>query len=156
MFCPVCHDEFRPGFTRCATCGVDLVDSLDDSPTDARGPEEAPDDAPPSDPREPAVNYCGFLDLESAREAKSALARAGLRAEVLIRDADAIGGKEEYWLRVPPSSFARAMAVLGYDESGTAPDDEVGEDEVLCSACGAVVDAEADRCAACGEPFEEA
>ena len=156
MFCPVCHDEFRPGFTRCASCGVDLVASLDGSATAAPEPDQAPDDEPRSDPGEPAVNYCGFLDLESAREAKAALGRAGLRAEVLIRDADGIGGKEEYWLRVPPSSFARAMGVLGYDESGGATGDEAGEDEVLCSACGAVVDAEADRCSACGEPFEEA
>ena len=25
MFCPVCHDEFRPGFTRCEGCDADLV-----------------------------------------------------------------------------------------------------------------------------------
>ena len=33
MFCPSCKDEFRPGFTRCATCNVDLVDSLSDVAT---------------------------------------------------------------------------------------------------------------------------
>ena len=28
MICPVCRDEYRPGFTRCATCDVDLVAEL--------------------------------------------------------------------------------------------------------------------------------
>ena len=29
MICPVCRDEYRKGFTRCATCSVDLVETLD-------------------------------------------------------------------------------------------------------------------------------
>lgn len=28
MFCPQCHAEYRPGFTRCADCDVDLVYEL--------------------------------------------------------------------------------------------------------------------------------
>jgi hypothetical protein len=28
MFCPVCHAEYRPGFTRCSDCQVDLVREL--------------------------------------------------------------------------------------------------------------------------------
>lgn len=28
MFCPKCESEYRPGFSRCADCGVDLVDHL--------------------------------------------------------------------------------------------------------------------------------
>jgi len=27
MFCPVCGDEYRPGFTRCADCGVELTNT---------------------------------------------------------------------------------------------------------------------------------
>ena len=30
MFCPECRDEYRPGFTRCEDCGVDLVEKLPD------------------------------------------------------------------------------------------------------------------------------
>jgi putative signal transducing protein len=30
VFCPKCGDEYRPGFTRCADCDVDLVDKLPD------------------------------------------------------------------------------------------------------------------------------
>ena len=49
MFCPACKTEYRPGFTKCADCGVDLVASLpagdpadateagDDIPTDSEG-----------------------------------------------------------------------------------------------------------------------
>lgn len=32
MFCPQCKSEYRPGFTRCADCGVALVDSLPQEP----------------------------------------------------------------------------------------------------------------------------
>ncbi|MCR4690840.1 MAG: hypothetical protein K5739_05825 [Lachnospiraceae bacterium] len=33
MWCPVCKNEYREGFTHCPDCDVDLVESLDDSPT---------------------------------------------------------------------------------------------------------------------------
>jgi len=47
MFCPACGTEYRPGFTKCADCGVDLVEQLppgrpggdDDVPTDSEGRE---------------------------------------------------------------------------------------------------------------------
>ncbi len=29
MFCPVCGDEYRPGFERCADCSVALVETLE-------------------------------------------------------------------------------------------------------------------------------
>jgi len=33
MFCPRCKAEYRPGFTRCADCDVDLVEGLPDAET---------------------------------------------------------------------------------------------------------------------------
>ena len=27
MFCPVCGDEYQPGFSRCTDCGVDLTEN---------------------------------------------------------------------------------------------------------------------------------
>ncbi len=47
MFCPICKTEYRPGFTKCADCGVALVDHLPaggppadgDVPTDSEGRE---------------------------------------------------------------------------------------------------------------------
>ncbi len=32
MFCPQCKTEYREGFTRCADCDIDLVDSLPPEP----------------------------------------------------------------------------------------------------------------------------
>ncbi len=47
MFCPICKTEYRPGFTKCADCGVVLVDHLpaggppgnEDAPRDSEGRE---------------------------------------------------------------------------------------------------------------------
>jgi len=47
MFCPICKTEYRPGFTKCADCGVALVDHLPaggapgdkDAPRDSEGRE---------------------------------------------------------------------------------------------------------------------
>lgn len=36
MFCPKCKTEYRPGFTRCADCGSDLVDRLPEEPRPIR------------------------------------------------------------------------------------------------------------------------
>ncbi len=33
MFCPNCRCEYREGITRCADCGIDLVDELPELPT---------------------------------------------------------------------------------------------------------------------------
>jgi len=36
MFCPECRAEYRPGFTRCYGCDVDLVQELSESDTRTR------------------------------------------------------------------------------------------------------------------------
>jgi hypothetical protein len=43
MFCPNCGIEYRPGFTRCNDCDVDLVDQLPSADESAEG--EAGDDS---------------------------------------------------------------------------------------------------------------
>jgi hypothetical protein len=37
MFCPNCKAEYRPGFTKCSDCGVDLVEHLSSENLDAGG-----------------------------------------------------------------------------------------------------------------------
>ena len=154
MFCPVCRDEFRPGFTRCRACDVDLVDSLDGpAASDAAGPEIEVERAPAPAaraprPHEQAVNFCGFLSLEDARHAQGQLRGEGIPAEILIRDA--ADGREEFWLRVRPSDFRATQALLGYDET-SAHD----ESTVLCPACETLVPADGDRCPSCGARLEE-
>ncbi len=41
MFCPQCHAEYRPGFTHCTDCDVDLVDTLPSSRGDGGAWETA-------------------------------------------------------------------------------------------------------------------
>jgi hypothetical protein len=41
MFCPQCRAEYRPGFTRCSDCDVDLVEAL--SPSDNSAKNELTD-----------------------------------------------------------------------------------------------------------------
>lgn len=40
MFCPDCRAEYRPGFTHCVDCDVDLVDLLPERHAPEPGPEE--------------------------------------------------------------------------------------------------------------------
>ena len=35
MFCPMCKAEYRPGFTTCSDCEVDLVETLPPDPSDS-------------------------------------------------------------------------------------------------------------------------
>jgi len=117
VFCPSCKDEFRPGFTRCANCDVDLVDDLDQA---AAEPEtEAPVQANPGELRRaPMADYCGFLDLTDARHARDRLRGEGIGADILIRETpestpDTI--HEEFWLRVEAQQHRRAAQLLEAD-----------------------------------------
>lgn len=59
MFCPVCKAEYRPGFTRCADCDVDLVHEL---PAAAMVRHAA---AAPGDPEEDP--FCSFWKGDDPR-----------------------------------------------------------------------------------------
>src|SRR5271170_5693758 len=39
MFCPECQAEYRPGFTRCSDCGLDLVERLEETDVHSNNPE---------------------------------------------------------------------------------------------------------------------
>jgi hypothetical protein len=156
LYCPVCRDEFRSGFTRCRACDVDLVERLDAPeivetpgiPAPARA-ATAPAAHAAGGGHENTVTFCGFLTIEDARHAKAQLGAEGISAEILIKDgADA---REEFWLRVKPSAFRATQELLGYDESTLHE-----EDAVLCSACETLVPADGERCPNCGARFEEA
>ena len=65
MFCPKCKAEYKPGFTHCATCDVDLVETL------------------PQDP-EPAPTYVDYEEiLGTHNPADIALIKSFLDAEGL-------------------------------------------------------------------------
>lgn len=155
MFCPACQSEFRPGFTRCLSCDVDLVDDLSSAPRSAayspRAAERSIEPAPEIEAAE-LVTYCGFFSLEEARGARDELRRNRIRSEVCIREAPAADPSapisEEYWLRLKVSDFRSASKILGYDPA-------VVDAATPCSACGREVGEAEAFCPHCGESFSE-
>ncbi|ANM31507.1 hypothetical protein ABI59_20955 [Acidobacteria bacterium Mor1] len=145
MFCPKCKSEFRAGFERCESCDVDLV-------ADLNAEEEAPRAAEvPVKSTGPALDFCGFLELDEARGAREQLREAGIASEILIRDApgpqgDEIG--EEYWLRCAASDVKHVRNVLGFHDE----DDSAGELEGYCSKCGSQIPDDEPLCVFCGTP----
>jgi hypothetical protein len=154
VFCPECQSEYRAAIRRCADCDVDLVDALGASPEI----EEAPGTRRPSG-TDAMVDYCGFVSLDEARQARETLRRDGIPSEITIRDAapGARGAgppREEYWLRVPVSRYENAADLLGYDEAPEARSAAEG-DTVACSECGRQVAEDESFCPHCGARFED-
>jgi hypothetical protein len=151
VFCPRCRDEFRPGFTHCGRCNLALVESLDGVP--AARPESAP--APAA---VPMGDYCGFLTLDEAREARDRLRARRIRAEIVVREPTGAPMdqpiQEEFWLRVEASRIREVARIVGFvpeveEESGEE------EDTFECGACGHRVAADELFCPNCGGQFEE-
>jgi hypothetical protein len=80
MFCPQCNAEYRPGFTRCADCDVDLVKDP---------PHFALASQPPVDPGDPDEDpFCSFWKGEDARvhaELCEVLDEAGIAHKTVFR-----------------------------------------------------------------------
>jgi len=149
MFCPVCRDEYRTGFTRCATCDVELVSSLASAtpkPPPAILPEVAAEEA--------KVSFCGFMTLEEARHARDQLRDKKIRADILVCEPPgapvSVPATEEYWLRVAPRDLRATADLLGYPAAGAADTEE----SFNCSACGALVKGSDNECPGCGLSFE--
>jgi len=150
MFCPECRDEYRPGFTRCATCDAALVEVLD-----VPGPSVPAPVLAEATPEEALAVFCGFLTLDEARLGREKVRAAKLPADILIREApgSAIDApvQEEFWLRVRPRDFRAMEGLIGFEPAAIAgADDAFG-----CSACGATVHASDAACPGCGLRFEE-
>jgi predicted amidophosphoribosyltransferase len=148
MFCPVCKDEFRPGFTRCANCGVDLVERLDDRAAPVTEPEKRRESIPI--PLLSMVEYCGFVSLDDARQARERLKEEGIRSDILIRETPD-DHQEEFWLRVDRDRYRQTQALLGFDEVEPA----ASGGTFACNVCGTEVAYEERFCPDCGARFED-
>jgi hypothetical protein len=148
MYCPACGDEFRPGFTRCGRCNVDLV-------VEQPAARQAP--APARAGATSWVEYCGFFALDDARRARDDLRAESIRSEIVIREQPEADPRsvirEEYWLRVDSERVATAARILGEQpQVAAAPE----ADTFNCSECGETVAADESFCPHCGARFEDA
>ncbi len=149
MFCPKCQDEFRPGFARCGRCNVDLVEEL------AAVAQKAV-------AREPALavrfaEYCGYLSLDDARQARDQLRRERIRYEIVLREPPEADweepAREEYWLRIDASQAKRVVQILGGVPPVAGDTDE--DDSFACGDCGHKVADEETFCPKCGARFDD-
>jgi len=149
MFCPACKDEFRAGFTRCASCDVDLVDSLSAVPQAAPQPVQGGSTRPAV---ARMVDYCGFFSLDDARDARRKLKAKGILTEIAIRDMPGLDDDdEEYWLRIEASHIAQVTKLVGFDPAS----DATGDESFRCDSCGESVSAQESFCSHCGARFDE-
>jgi hypothetical protein len=153
MFCPECKDEYREGFTRCGTCEVDLVADLSSLEPTAGAPSGRPESFRAVN----LIEYCGFLALDDAREARDRLHVDGIPAEIVIRNlsagVSAAPVEEEFWIRVPMDQVRRVTAILDDGERTDSPRSEAGG-SAKCSDCGKTVQSEELFCPHCGARFE--
>jgi len=158
MYCPKCRDEFRPGFTRCASCNVDLVESLTGAAPARAEALSAPVGAAACSPLA-MVEYCGFVSLDEARRARDQLFAEKIAAEIAIRVASASpatgGPEEEYWLRVDRGRYKDVVRLLGFDEAHETVAEEEAEGSFSCGECGTEVSVHEAFCPSCGARFEE-
>ena len=153
MFCPECKDEYREGFTRCGTCDVDLVTDL----SSVESTSGASSGRTSSILAVSLVEYCGFLVLDDARQARDRLHVDGILTEIVIRNLSAgmptAPVKEEFWIRVPSDQVRRVTAILDEGEE-PKPQRAAPAESVSCSECGKAVRSEEVFCPHCGARFE--
>jgi hypothetical protein len=103
MFCPLCRTEYRPGFTRCADCDVDLIEAL---PV-GQAPEVLESDLEVAWRGGDPIAYSRVVD---------ALENAGIEfSEVAMHDHLAFGlgiPRPPYEVRVRRTDFDRAVEVI--------------------------------------------
>jgi hypothetical protein len=105
MFCPQCNVEYRPGFTRCADCDVDLVNEP---------PHYALAGLSPADPGDPNEDpFCSFWKGDDARvhaELCEVLDEAGIPHKTVFRREHLfnLSNYPGYQVGVPFSLFEKA------------------------------------------------
>jgi hypothetical protein len=122
MICPNCRSEYRPGFTLCSDCGVELVDEL---------PEEAqvaPRDISVGDPSEMVEVYRAW-GRARADLIRSVLEGNGIQTALFGEGRNAaynftIGSMAEIRVMVAADDLDAARAVLDAADRGELELDE--------------------------------
>ena len=119
MFCPQCRVEYRPGFTRCSDCDVDLAAELPKEPQSGgelmRNQIQA-EGTPDWD--EIRVVWEGDNDTECADICR-VLLKEGVRYDVkqsIISRKQGMRVDWKYEIQVPAVDYERARKGLGYEE----------------------------------------
>ena len=150
MWCPKCRSEFREGFEYCAACDADLVAELPSEEAVASDRGEVRETAEDPVRQVKRAEFCGFLSLDEAAEARASLAEVGLSSEILIRDAPRLQGedaaRDEFWLRVDPDDTEAVGKVLEMESENPAD----GPEPLRCPECNAKLDARDRLCLGCG------
>jgi len=127
MICPQCNAEYRPGFTRCADCDVDLVNEP---------AHYALASQPPTDPGDPNEDpFCSFWKGEDARvhaELCEVLEEAGIPHKTVFRRDHLfnLNNFPGYQIGVPFSLFETAEKVVK-DAYGTEDGDGADSHELM-------------------------
>lgn len=124
MFCPQCHVEYRPGFTHCTDCDVDLVYELPLARSGFPGTKQG---EPPGESEEDP--FCSFWQGDDARlhaELCSVLDEAGIPHRTLRRQDHLfnLNNFPAFQIGVPFSLFEKAEAAVkdAYEMDGSDPD----------------------------------
>jgi len=126
MFCPQCNVEYRPGFTRCSDCQVDLVQDPPHFALAGKHPVE------PGDPNEDP--FCSFWKGQDARvlaELCEVLEEAGVPYKTVYRSDHLFNFSNfpAYEVGVPFSLFGKAEKAV-QETYGTDDVQEVGAQEL--------------------------
>jgi hypothetical protein len=134
MFCPECDAEYRPGFTRCADCDVDLVANL---------PEAKPENSNRSNLSGDRSNLQEVWtgdDQESCVATCLTLKDAGIPYQVTQRQTPLLQAAEAYFKIAVPSSFykhAKELTGPDTDDFSDDPKDhtiiDLPDDEIAAS-----------------------
>ena len=120
MFCPKCKVEYRPGFTRCSDCEVDLVDVL---PEEDLSPDEALTMLWECADQTECVDVC--------RDLRSADIRYHVD-EIPHGKTPQMGVKWHYRILISRNDFDRAKELLSIDApQNTIPSSDAEDEEVV-------------------------
>jgi hypothetical protein len=139
MICPQCKAEYRPGFTRCADCDLDLVAAPPGSAPalEAFLSDREQRDPLPSDTGDPNEDpFCSFWKGTSARvctELCTVLEEAGIPHKTIHREDHLfnLASTVPYEVGVPASLYEKAEAAV---KEAFGSDEQTDEDAMLLPA----------------------